>query len=482
MVEGSPMKSLGGVFGPMLLLAGLLGAGHPVEAAATPQPATERTDDPLQLVVVITGWLGGADRLGAGIVVGEGGDRLYIATANHVVRQGGQTAEDLKVRFRALPGEGFEAKLLSDFDDKLDLAILSVAEVKRRGLTIPMLAFTRLGDPNALKRGSEVYALGHPSGKRWRVNVAPDRFARKAGDWLYFESTFLAPGYSGGALLNDRREIVGMLRGDQPPDGEALSIARIVESLRDWAYPVSLGQKPAVEIAGTWQGTVDYSGKGYIYREVFKFEVDGDQVSGIASLKKKFRRTLEGKINHDEITFVTRLPDSDYRYRGKISDNTIEFTVRIEGTGEETYWRTYRLVAERTTDSTRPALVSVPKGKCEGGERELRRLEGYDEVVESAWSYLFCAAGTKIVFRDSEGKAFTSYDFHEDGTIKKFAKDFQSKGLRCGEIGSNHQTVEVHQAIVILCQEAGKVVAVGLRLKPQYTGQDTKDPVVKWPE
>src|SRR5262245_57301638 len=158
-MEKSP-KRLSWFEGAVLLVAGLVGTAGAAGAAAPPRPGDGGKDDPMQLVVVITGRLAGVDRLGAGIVVGEGGDRVYIATANHVVRQGGQAAQDLKVRFRARPGELFEATLLSNFDDKLDLAVLTVADAKRRANNLVALPFSIMGDPDALKRGSEVYTLG----------------------------------------------------------------------------------------------------------------------------------------------------------------------------------------------------------------------------------------------------------------------------------------------------------------------------------
>jgi len=56
--------------------------------------------------------------------------------------------------------------------------------------------------------------------------VTPDGFVEQEDDWLRFESKSLFPGHSGGALLNFRLEIVGLLRSDKQPNGEALSITR----------------------------------------------------------------------------------------------------------------------------------------------------------------------------------------------------------------------------------------------------------------
>ena len=113
---------------------------------------------------MITGELGGGPTLGAGIIVGVGSDRLYIATANHAVRRGTQEAQKLRVRLRMMPGEWFDARLLDDRDGDVDLAAPSVVGVKQRGIPVDVLPFGRLGDPGVLKRGDEVYHVGYANG------------------------------------------------------------------------------------------------------------------------------------------------------------------------------------------------------------------------------------------------------------------------------------------------------------------------------
>ena len=204
-----------------------------------PVVAGEAEDRLKSLVVMIQGKLAGSDTIGAGIIVGVRGDRLYIVTANHVVRQGTQEeAQDLRVLFRWLPGESAPARLLTDVDHGLDLAVLSVTNLK--AISLPKLPFDRLGDTTALKRTAPVYSVGYPNGRPWYSRVTPDAISEASTDLLKFESLFLAPGHSGGALVNERWELVGVIRSDQPPDGEAVRIDRILEKLRQWNYPVNL--------------------------------------------------------------------------------------------------------------------------------------------------------------------------------------------------------------------------------------------------
>ena len=195
-----------------------------------------------QLVVMVRGQIRGETTNGAGIIFGTRGDRLYIATANHVVRWGKDKAEDITVELRGIPGEPLEAKLLNPHfgRDRLDLAILSVRGVKSEAIPLDLIPFDRLGDAARVERGDAVYSVGYPQGKAWRVNVNPDRIASTVGDFLRYESNVIAPGYSGGGLFNARGKLVGMIRADEPPEGEAVKINRILDAVSQWGFPVNL--------------------------------------------------------------------------------------------------------------------------------------------------------------------------------------------------------------------------------------------------
>lgn len=94
-----------------LTAALVLGAGLLV-FGTRPGLAAEPKEEARRMIVMVRCTLGGAETLGAGIVVGSRSDRLYIATANHVVRRGLHEAEHLRVELRSLPGEVIEANLL----------------------------------------------------------------------------------------------------------------------------------------------------------------------------------------------------------------------------------------------------------------------------------------------------------------------------------------------------------------------------------
>jgi len=204
--------------------------------AAPPGETDEQLKD---LVVVVSSKFDGKPKLGAGIIFGTEADRVYILTANHNVRHGvgteQQQADEVQVQFKWMPGETLKATLLNSFDDNLDLAVL-VANVTTGG----SLHFDWLGNSASLDRGAAVYFIGHPKGNLWEMTVKPAAISKKETARLYFQSDYVAPGNSGGALISENRELIGMVRKDDPPYGEAVSIEAILQWLERYDYPILL--------------------------------------------------------------------------------------------------------------------------------------------------------------------------------------------------------------------------------------------------
>jgi hypothetical protein len=73
--------------------------------------------------------------------------------------------------------------------------------------------------------------------------VTPDKVSSRSGATISFESAFIGKGHSGGALLNERWELVGMITADEPPDGIAVNIQSVLDALSQWDYPVSLNRR-----------------------------------------------------------------------------------------------------------------------------------------------------------------------------------------------------------------------------------------------
>jgi hypothetical protein len=212
--------------------------------------AVSLEEETKQLVVMIDAKLADEPTRGAGIIVGRSGDDLFVVTANHVVRRGNREAEDIRIRFRWQSDTPIQAKLLTHKDQASDLAILGVSDAKSLKKRVIELPFDRASDPKALKRGDPIYLLGYPGGLPWRSHTTPERFSGMRESHLEFESNLIAPGHSGGVMLNGAWDVVGMLLSDTPPYGDAVSISAILKLVSEWGYPTNLRTSRARISAG----------------------------------------------------------------------------------------------------------------------------------------------------------------------------------------------------------------------------------------
>jgi trypsin-like peptidase len=247
---------------------------------ATAQSRQELEDAAKPLIAVLdVKFGGGLPDYGAGIIVGVASDRLYIVTANHVVRhvvQKGSAnvdaeADAIDVGFSWLPGETRKGHLLATFDDQLDVAVVAVEGA--RILQVPALPFERFGMASSLTKGDIVHPMGYPDRQARVTRVQPAEIA-SIDDRVRFESSFdIVPGYSGGALFTSAFRIVGLLveSDTRRGGGLAVPIERVNDKLKAWNYPVAWkvtpspastdrsargdAASPRTSLVGPWQGS-----------------------------------------------------------------------------------------------------------------------------------------------------------------------------------------------------------------------------------
>ncbi|MEK6373849.1 MAG: ankyrin repeat domain-containing protein [Acidobacteriota bacterium] len=198
-----------------------------------PYVAPNQPERGMELVAMVRSELGS----GAAIVLSHEGNRVYLATANHVVRQGGTEAQTVSVQLKALGPRWRSARLQPAVGDAdLDFAVLSVDGTGLNVCALPL----HLGGDSGLHRGDAVYPVGYPGGILWAMPLTPDHASQVSPSQISFESQFVRVGFSGGALLNERGEIVGMITADEPPLGRAVPLALILQAARAAGYPVQL--------------------------------------------------------------------------------------------------------------------------------------------------------------------------------------------------------------------------------------------------
>jgi serine protease Do len=133
--------------------------------------------------------------LGSGFVISSDG---YIMTNHHVVDGSEQITVTLADK------REFSAKLIGS-DQRTDVAVL---KIEASGLPS-----VKIGDPNRLRVGEWVIAIGSPFGLESTVTAGiVSAKARETGEYLPFIQTDVAvnPGNSGGPLINLRGEVVGI--------------------------------------------------------------------------------------------------------------------------------------------------------------------------------------------------------------------------------------------------------------------------------
>lgn len=169
-------------------------------------------------------------RLGSGAVMSDQGQ---VITNWHVVAGANRVAVVFK------PQRGVDVKQELAFaampvkvDQVADLALLKILAPPKNLSVLP------LGSMTAIAVGQDVHAIGHPDGEVWTYTTGIISQVRPGYQWtsedgLQHQSdviqtqTALNPGNSGGPLLNDRGEIIGI--NSFRRDGQGLNYAVAVD-------------------------------------------------------------------------------------------------------------------------------------------------------------------------------------------------------------------------------------------------------------
>ncbi|MEQ8998354.1 MAG: tetratricopeptide repeat protein [Coleofasciculus sp. B1-GNL1-01] len=212
------------------------------------QPPLENADNStLRSVVKIPN----NDGVGAGIVINRQGGTLYILTARHVIggtncinanSQGCQVSDRIAVEFYSPPGQQPIQKIAEllpqSWAGNLDLVVLTVS-----GGVPPDIQPLPIANTQP-RRNDTLKVIGHPSETRQAWSIQPHRFINNiSGQFacsqyscLQLSEPQLSPGNSGGAVLNQNNEIVGIvIEGTNNENGNfAYSANTIRQALQQW--------------------------------------------------------------------------------------------------------------------------------------------------------------------------------------------------------------------------------------------------------
>jgi serine protease Do len=167
---------------------------------------------------------------GTGVVWQEDG---RILTNHHVVPD-----DQDRIRVRFPDGRDLKARVLQR-NPQLDLAVLKMQNSEEKFQPLP------LGDSTKLRVGEWVFAIGHPWGQRWVVTAgivsAVSTMTLRSGEKTqYIKSDVrLAPGNSGGPLLNADGHVIGI---NAMIFGGDLSVAIPMHSVKNWLARLPMSQ------------------------------------------------------------------------------------------------------------------------------------------------------------------------------------------------------------------------------------------------
>ena len=144
---------------------------------------------------------------GTGCIIDDSG---VILTSAHVIESG----ENIIITMSN--GKNYIARILRKFGDKQDIVLLKI-EPKQKLKTV------KLGDSEKIKVGQKVLAIGNPFGFNGtltqgiisRIDYAKNRIQTDAA---------INPGSSGGPLLNQKGEIIGINQAIFNPDNNISNI------------------------------------------------------------------------------------------------------------------------------------------------------------------------------------------------------------------------------------------------------------------
>ena len=144
---------------------------------------------------------------GSGIIVGENRDKTltYIVTCAHVI-----SSSNITIKVQTLDGTQYDAKIVG-MDKKTDIGLISIAKTGLDAATFADSAEVEVGDT--------VYAIGNPGGTEFFGSFTDgmvSAIGRPVDSPVGYEvltiqhTAAVNPGNSGGALLNDQGQVIGM--------------------------------------------------------------------------------------------------------------------------------------------------------------------------------------------------------------------------------------------------------------------------------
>ena len=284
---------------------------------------------------------------GSGIIVSKTDSELLILTNNHVI----EDAEELSVQF--VNEKSVDATVKGSSERK-DVAVISVKMKDLDNETIEAIKIATLGDSNELKVGNGIIAIGNALGYGQSVTtgvvsalnreVTVDNVTNK----MIQIDAAINGGNSGGALLNNKGEVVGINSvkyssgvSSTSPSIEGMGFAIPITNIKDLVTSLMNGEKDTSDAQIGIEGYIiteeqsknfnmpvgfyiskitEGSGADKANLEIGNIitEVEGNKVKSLSDITD----VLYSKKKGDKITLKVSYPDGK-----KYSEKNVEVTL-----------------------------------------------------------------------------------------------------------------------------------------------------------
>ena len=278
-----------------------------------------------------------SDSLGTGSVIFKDKNSAQILTNYHVVKGANRVKVFIKKTKRGSmrKADAYIADIIKVHPEG-DLALLKINE----SITAPKIAIeSKIGD---LEIGQDVHAIGHPKGEFWTytkgyVSQLRDDYkwetddGRHRAELIIQTQTPINTGNSGGPLLNDKGEMVGVnsFKGEGEGMNYAISTVDVVKFLKNRNLTATPPERKEDDVDIIRSKEDDIDGDG-IKEVILAIDLNGDgKGDGVV---------IVNKAKNDRIFLLDANNDGNFEAKFVDRDNNGTFDIFLRDDDEDGKW------------------------------------------------------------------------------------------------------------------------------------------------
>lgn len=275
---------------------------------------------------------------GSGIIISNSNDEILILTNNHVVND----SSELTVKF--INDKEADAKIVGTSERK-DIAIISVKVSDLDSDTLSQIKIATLGDSNELKVGNGIIAIGNALGYGQSVTTGVVSALNREIETNSYTNKMIQidaainGGNSGGALLNNKGEVVGINSAKYSSNGsssevsiEGMGFAIPISDVKDLITDLMNGKEESSGMTLGIEGYMTNSSNISGYNLPVGFYVSNITEGGYADKNNLEIGYIITKIDNKEVSSVNDI--KNVLYEKKVGDT---ITLKVKYPSGRTY-------------------------------------------------------------------------------------------------------------------------------------------------